>query len=175
MNIKEFYTQVRADITNENFENLVTLQLTKPVYFNWVIDVFYEMNVKNYPDSHALIWRYNEKERSYTFESIYGEANQFLNFLRTHGIKKGNCIFSQLPLDPANWISLLAAIKGGLVLIPSSINLTEKDIVYRFETIAGTILKRYIKKRRQPMLHIPVLTITYFIFLHPEQQDYLKL
>ena len=96
------------------------------------MDVFYEMNVKNYPDSNALIWRCKEKERFYTFESIYSEANQFLNFLRTHGIEKGNCIFSQLPLDPANWISLLAAIMGGFVLIPSSTNLTEKDIVYRF-------------------------------------------
>ena len=135
MNIKEFYTTVRTDITNENFGNLSTLELTKPEYFNWVMDVFYEMNVKSYPDSKALIWRYNEKERDYTFESIYGEANQFLNFLRRRGIEKGHCIFSQLPLDPANWISLLAAIKGGFILIPSSTNLTEKDIEYRFRTI----------------------------------------
>ena len=135
MNIKEFYTRVRTDITNENFENLSRLQLSKPEYFNWVMDVFYEMNVKSYPDSKALIWRYNEKKRDYTFESIYDEANQFLNFLRRHGIEKGHCIFSQLPLDPANWISLLAAIKGGFILIPSSTNLTEKDIEYRFKTV----------------------------------------
>ena len=99
------------------------------------MDVFYEMKVKNYRDSNALIWRYNEKEKFYTFESIYIEANQFLNFLRTHGIKKGDCIYSQLPLEPANWISLLATIMGGLVLIPSSTNLTEKDIAYRFKII----------------------------------------
>src|SRR6187402_3914211 len=103
MNIKDFYTQVRTSVTNESFDNLATLQLTKPDYFNWVMEVFYEMNVKSYPDSIALIWRYNEKERSYTFKNIYNEANQFLNFLRTHGIRKGNCIFSQLPLDPINW------------------------------------------------------------------------
>jgi acyl-coenzyme A synthetase/AMP-(fatty) acid ligase len=135
MDIKEFYIQVRAAITNENFDSLAALELTKPVYFNWVMDVFYELNVKNYPDSNALIWRYNEKERFYTFENIYSQANQFLNFLRRHGIEKGNCLFSLLPLDPSNWISLLAAIKGGFVLIPSSTNLTEKDIEYRFNTI----------------------------------------
>jgi acyl-coenzyme A synthetase/AMP-(fatty) acid ligase len=135
MDIKEFYIQARAAITNEHFDSLAALQLTKPVYFNWVMDVFYELNVKNYPDSNALIWRYNNKERFYTFESMYSQANQFLNFLRKHGIEKGSCLFSQLPLDPANWISLLAAIKGGFILIPSSTNLTEKDIEYRFNTI----------------------------------------
>ena len=135
MNITDFYTQVRTAVTNERFDILPTLQLDKPEYFNWVMDVFFEMNVKKYPDSIALIWCYNEKEKRYTFESIYNEANQFLNFLRAHGIEKGDCIYSQIPLDPANWISLLAAIKGGLILIPSSTGLTESDIAYRFKTI----------------------------------------
>jgi len=135
MNINDFYTRVRTSVANENFDNLTTLQLNKPDYFNWVMEVFYEMNVKSYPDSNALIWRYNEKEKFYTFKNIYSEANQFLNFLRTNGIEKGDFIFSQLPLDPANWISLLATIKGGFILIPSSTNLTEKDIEYRFKTV----------------------------------------
>ncbi len=135
MNIQEFYTEVRRAVTNEEFDKLPSLELTKPEYFNWVMEVFYEMNVKSYPESKALIWRYNERERFYTFKSIYNEANQFLNFLRNHSIKKGDCIFSQLPLDPSNWISLLAAIKGGFILIPSSTSLTEKDIEYRFKTV----------------------------------------
>ena len=135
MNIQEFYAQVRSDITNENFDNLAVLELSKPDYFNWVMDVFYEMNIKKYPDSNALIWRYNEKEKIYTFKNIYSEANQFLNFLRTLGIKEGDRIYSQLQLDPANWISTLAAIKGGLILIPSSTTLTENDVAYRFKII----------------------------------------
>jgi acyl-coenzyme A synthetase/AMP-(fatty) acid ligase len=135
MNIHDFYSQVRASVANESFDNLAALQLTKPDYFNWVMEVFYEMNVTSYPDSNALIWRYNEKERFYTFKNIYNEANQFINFLRAHGTEKGSCIFSQLPLDPANWISLLAAIKGGFILIPSSTGLTEKDIAYRFKAV----------------------------------------
>ncbi|MBV9987431.1 MAG: AMP-binding protein [Chitinophagaceae bacterium] len=135
MDIQDFYIQARNAITNEHFEALSSLELERPEYFNWVMDVFYALNVKQFPGSRALIWRYNEKERVYTFEDIYRKANQFLNFLQGKGIKQGDCIFSQLPLDPANWISLLGAIKGGLVLIPSSTNLTEKDIEYRFNTI----------------------------------------
>lgn len=135
MNIHDLFKQVRKLVANENTHDLNKLQLTKPEYFNWVQEVFYEMNVKCYPNSQALIWRYNEMERIYTFKNIYEQANQFLSFLRSHGVKKGNSIFSQISLDPANWISLLGAIKGGFILIPSSTNLTEKDIAYRFKTV----------------------------------------
>ena len=135
MNIHDLFTQVRKSVANEDTHDLYKLKLTKPEYFNWVQEVFYEMNVKCYPESQALIWRYNEKEKIYTFQNIYEKANQFLNFLRSHGVKKGNSIFSQISLDPANWISLLGAIKGGFILIPSSTNLTEKDIAYRFKTV----------------------------------------
>jgi acyl-coenzyme A synthetase/AMP-(fatty) acid ligase len=135
MDIKEFYIQARAAITNENFDSLHALELTRPVYFNWVMDVFYELNVKNYPASNALIWRYTEKERFYTFETMYGQANQFLNFCGSMVSKKAIASFHNSHWIPANWISLLAAIKGGFILIPSSTNLTEKDIEYRFNTI----------------------------------------
>jgi acetyl-CoA synthetase len=135
MNIHDLFTQVRKSVANEDTHDLDKLKLTKPEYFNWVQEVFYEMNVKCYPESQALIWRYNEKEKIYTFQNIYEKANQFLNFLRSHGVNKGNSIFSQIALDPANWISLLGAIKGGFILIPSSTNLTEKDIAYRFKTV----------------------------------------
>jgi acetyl-CoA synthetase len=135
MNIHDFYTRVRNSVAVEDTHDLSELQLTKPEYFNWAQEVFFEMNVKCYPDSQALIWRYNEREKIFTFQDIYDAANQFLNFLRSHGVVKGNSIFSQISLDPANWISLLGAIKGGFILIPSSTNLTEKDIAYRFKTV----------------------------------------
>jgi len=135
MNIRDLFMQVREAVANEDTQNLDNLELTKPEYFNWAQEVFYEMNVKCYPDSQALIWRYKEKERIYTFKSIYEAGDQFLNFLRGHGVKKGNSIFTQVSLDPVNWISLLGAIKGGFILIPSSTNLTEKDIAYRFKTV----------------------------------------
>jgi acetyl-CoA synthetase len=135
MSLHDLFTKVRTAVANEEFKQPGHVILTKPEHFNWVMEVFYEMNVKAYPDSTALLWRYHQKEKSFTFREIYDETNRFLNFLRRHGIVKGDRIFSQLPLDPANWISLLAAIKGGMVLIPSSTNLTERDIEYRFKTL----------------------------------------
>ena len=194
MNIHDLFTQVRNSVANEDTHDLNKLKLTKPEYFNWVQEVFYEMNVKCYPDSQALIWRYNEKERIYTFKSIYEEANQFLNYLRSHGIKKGNSIFSQISLDPANWISLLGAIKGGFILIPSSTNLTEKDIAYRFKTVfpevaisdlanaekiddAEELLDKSIKLKikKWPMQPLLDRMMPCFIFSRLEQRDFLKL
>lgn len=135
MSLHDLFTKVRTAVADEQLSPLDHLTVTKPEHFNWVMEVFYEMNVKAYPESIALLWKYNQKEKTFTFREIYDESNRFLNFLRRHGIVKGDRIFSQLPLDPANWISLLAAIKGGMVLIPSSTNLTERDIEYRFITV----------------------------------------
>lgn len=135
MNIQSFFQAAREAIATEQYHTLQALQIDYPSSFNWVTDIFCELNLKTHPDAEALIWRHNEKEKRYTFQSIYSEANQFLNFLRKHSIQQGDHIYTQLPLDPANWIGTLAAIKGGLVLIPAAINLIEKDIAYRFQTI----------------------------------------
>lgn len=135
MNITSFFKAAREAIATEQYHTLQNLHLDYPSSFNWVTDIFCELNLKTHPQAEALIWRYQEKEKRYTFQSIYAEANQFLNFLRKYGIQQGQRIYTQLPLDPANWIVTLAAIKGGLILVPAAINLIEKDIAYRFQTI----------------------------------------
>ncbi len=135
MKIKELFEQIRLDIAHQQFDKLATYLLTKPKYLNWVKDVFYELNVKPNPNGKALIWHSNNHEKHYTFKEIYQETNQFLNFLRKHGLVKGNRIYTQLPLASANWISTLAAIKGGFVIIPAATTLTPNDIAYRFETV----------------------------------------
>lgn len=135
MSINDLFTQARKAISDGDNDRLNSIQINKPEYFNWTEQVFFELNVKRHPDSPALIWIYKEKEKIFTFQGIYEASNQFLNFLRSRGIEKGNCIFSQISLDPTNWISIIGAIKGGFILIPSSTNLTENDIAYRFKTV----------------------------------------
>lgn len=135
MKISQFFSQVRAAIETEQFDRLADFPLKKPTRFNWVKDIFYPLNVKQNPSGKALIWRNGEQEKHYTFQQIYQQSNQFLNFLRKHGIEKGDKIYTQLPVVPANWLATLAAIKGGLVLIPAATTLTEKDIAWRFETL----------------------------------------
>lgn len=139
MDIIDFYQKARNLITQEKFDQLKSLTIKKPTYFNWVTDVFEGMNLKQYGESEALIWRSSVgekvREKRYTFQQISAEANQFLNFVRAKGVEQGNYMYTQIPLLPANWIGYLAAIKGGLVLIPAATTLAVRDIVYRFETL----------------------------------------
>lgn len=130
-----YYRQIRSLITEEKFEKLSHYQLRKPVEFNWVRDIFEPMNVASFPDSPALIWHHDEKERHFSFREMSNLSNQFLNFIRRYGISKGDLFYTQLSLVPANWISYLSAIKGGLVLIPAATTLAVRDISFRFKTL----------------------------------------
>ncbi|MCF6297234.1 MAG: AMP-binding protein [Flavobacteriaceae bacterium] len=140
MNIKDFFKQVRASIANSEYDKLATYQLEKPEYFNWVEEIFYELNVKAFPNDCALIWKYNDKEEIYSFQQMYELANQLLNFMRKHGCEKGDTIYTILPVIPANWISFLTTIKGGYILMPTATNLTTRDLEYRFKTLFPKIM-----------------------------------
>ena len=135
MNIQDYFKEARNAINNQNFSALKGLSLDKPLYFNWVEEIFFDLNVKSFGEDTALIWRYNEQEKRYSFKEIYQQSNQFLNLLRKHGAVKGDRIYSLLPLVPENWISFLATIKGGFIMMPTATNLTARDIKYRFESL----------------------------------------
>ena len=66
---------------------------------------------------------------------MYEVSNQFLNLLRQHGANQGDRIYSLLPLVPANWVSFIATIKGGFVMMPTATNLSSRDLMYRFESL----------------------------------------
>ncbi|MEM1321125.1 MAG: AMP-binding protein [Bacteroidota bacterium] len=135
MNIRTYFKEARQAISQQNFSILQTLTLEKPTYFNWVEEIFYDLNVKAFGEDTALIWRYNEEEKRYSFQTIYQRSSQLLNLLRKHGATKGDRIYSLLPLVPANWISFMATIKGGFIMMPTATNLTSRDLLYRFESL----------------------------------------
>lgn len=118
-----------------NYDDLNQLKLDKPEMFNWVEEVFYGLNVRNFPDDRSLIWHYNGQERIFSFLEMYEAANQLLNLMQKHGGKQGDHIYTLLPLVPANWISQLSTIKGGFIMMPTATNLTARDLLYRFESL----------------------------------------
>jgi len=140
MKIQEYFQQVRADLAENKYGNLGNYELDKPEYFNWAEEIFHQLNVQAFPEGRALIWRYNEQERIFSFREMYNEANQFLNLMRKHGATQGDHIYSLLPLIPANWISCLSTIKGGFILMPTATNLTARDLMYRFESLFPEIM-----------------------------------
>jgi len=133
MNIVNYFNKVRTAISDNQLEAIANLQLDKPLHFNWVEEIFYELNVKAFPESTALIWRYKSQERYFSFLEIYEQANQLLNFMRRHGCQQGDRIYSFLPLIPANWTSFLATIKGGFIIMPTATNLTARDLESRIK------------------------------------------
>ena len=132
MHTENLYRQIREMIADKQFEALSALNIVKPKKFNWVTEVFENINLKNFPHAQALVWTDGEQTRTFSFEDLSVLCNRFLNFLRKHGLRLNGVIFSQMPLLPENWLTVLVSIKGGFRLIPAATILSVNDIVYRF-------------------------------------------
>src|SRR5690625_3895614 len=135
MDIKELFKNVRTLINQNDFGRLSSLNPVKPENFNWYSDIFEPLNIQSDPGGKALVWIYNQERRDYSFEDLGQKANQFLNFLRKHGIEKGDKMFAQLPLIPMNWISYLGCIKGGVIIVPTATTMPVRDLQFRFTSI----------------------------------------
>lgn len=135
MEVLEVYRQVARAIEERNFDALRGIRPVKPEYFNWVTDIFEPLNVKQYPNDRALVWKYNDQQETYTFSQISERGNQFLNFIRRFGAEQGDNIFIQLPLVPPNWFSYMACIKGGVIIVPAATSLEVRDLEFRFKSV----------------------------------------
>lgn len=135
LSIAAYFQAARELIAREDLAPLADLHLDRPEYFNWVEDIFYPLNVQAHGTDSALIWRYGEQERRYSFAEVYAQSNQLLHLLRAGGAQAGDRIYSLLPLVPANWMSFMATIKGGFIMMPTATNLSSRDLIYRFESL----------------------------------------
>lgn len=132
MHTENTFRLIRKLIADRQFAALSDVTIVTPKKFNWVAEIFEKINVKDHPDGRALIWTDGEQTKTFSFEDLNVLCNQFLNFLRQHGIHPNDVIFSQIPLLPENWLTMLVAIKGGFRLVPAATILSVNDIVYRF-------------------------------------------
>lgn len=138
--MEKLFRTTRQLIADKNFSGLNILDIKKPERFNWVTEVFENINIKDHGAANALIWTDGRQTITSTFEQVGKTLNKFLNFLRSKGIKQHDIIFSQMPLIPANWLCYLVAIKGGFQLIPAATILNVSDIVYRFNKLMPTVV-----------------------------------
>lgn len=125
----------RELIAQENYDGLERLSLTKPKNFNWVTEVFENINIKDQPDATALLWTDGMSTEAYSFQQMGATCNQLLNLLRDKGLGKGDVILTQLSLQVINWQAILSTIKGGFRMIPAATILGTSDIVYRFQRL----------------------------------------
>jgi len=101
-------------------------------HFNWALDYFDPIAAGN--DAQAL-WIVEEmgEESRLSFATLSARSNQVANWLRAHGARRGDRLLLMLGNEVALWEVMLAAIKLGVVMIPSAALLTRDDLRDRLE------------------------------------------
>ena len=84
------------------------------------------------PQRVALKWENEHGEtKQLTYVQLMKQVNQAGNVLTQHGLKKGDVVLVMVPRLIEAYIVYLAALKAGMIVIPSSEMLKEKDLQYR--------------------------------------------
>ncbi|GGK35040.1 acyl--CoA ligase [Caldalkalibacillus thermarum] len=84
------------------------------------------------PQKVAIRWL-NDKgdKREITYQELLKQANRLANALVKQGLQKGDKVLVMLPRIPEAYVTYIACLKAGLVVIPSSEMLRAKDLSYR--------------------------------------------
>ena len=116
--------------------------MDKPEYFNWAEEIFEGLHVKERGDKTALFWAslVDDQERSLTYSQMATSANKLLNLLRKNGVAKGDNVYMMIPIVPETWIVSLAAVKGGLVAVPTATSMTVRELKFRFEAYPPDVI-----------------------------------
>ncbi|HJV31464.1 MAG TPA: acyl--CoA ligase [Bacillales bacterium] len=103
--------------------------LIAPLEYNLVSEV--ERFAKD-PNKMALKWENESGETSQvTYEQLMDQVNRTGNVFLQHGLKQGDVVLVMIPRLIEAYAVYLAALKLGMVVIPSSEMLREKDLQYR--------------------------------------------
>ena len=100
--------------------------------FNWALDYFDPMARGN---AQPALWLVDEGagETKLSFAQLSERSNRVANFLRAHGVRRGDRILLMLGNVAPLWETMLAVMKLGAVIIPAATLLTPDDLADRFE------------------------------------------
>ncbi len=130
MDLINKYARTDFESCADFFENF---KIDVPDNFNFAYDVIDELAAKS-PHKNALVWCNDEdEERTFTFAEMKKYSDMSANFLLEQGLKKGDKVMLILKRHYEFWWLTLALHKLGIVCIPATHLLTEKDIVYRVD------------------------------------------
>lgn len=128
MLLDRFLPRIEFD-SYEDFK--ANYKVNVPEDFNFGFDIV-DAWADSEPEKKALVWcDDHDHEKIFTFTDIKKLSNQTANFFKSIGIKKGTVVMLILRRRWEYWICATALHKLGAVLIPGSLQLTKKDIVYR--------------------------------------------
>lgn len=108
-----------------------------PEYFNFARDVL-DYWAKD-PEKLALFWVDDDgNEEKRTFAQLCEESKKLANVLKNQGVKRGDVVIVVMPRLIEWWVVNIACLRLGAVISPGTIQLTPKDLKYRFETSEAT-------------------------------------
>lgn len=121
IDLRTDYEAARADFAWPQF-----------THFNFGIDWFDQIAVDN--DNPALwIVEQDGTEGKWSFAELAARSNQVANFLRRAGVKRGDHVMVMLGNQVELWETMLAGIKLGAVLLPTTTQLGPIDLDDRVE------------------------------------------
>jgi acetyl-CoA synthetase len=119
------------------------------VEFNWALDHF---DVMAHGNDAPGLWIVAEGggEQRFTFDALRRQSNAVANHLRRLGVKRGQVVLLMMGNQPALWLSMLACMKLGAVVVPATTLLAKADLQDRFERggvrhviVDGTLAARF--------------------------------
>jgi len=129
--LKKYLSRIEFD-SYEDFLNNYTVNVPKGFNFGFdIVDAWAQAE----PEKRALLWcNEDNEEKIFTFADISRLSNKAANYFKNIGIEKGSVVMLILRRRWEYWICATALHKIGAILIPGSLQLTKKDIVYRGNT-----------------------------------------
>lgn len=133
-------TELLAIMERRDYGKLSQAVVDVPLKFNWVRDVFEPLIVVPNADRNLLELVTDDERLTVSYKQAMLKCNQLLNLLHRKGVRQGDRVFIMCGLHEDLWTTYLAAIKGGLVLIPAASILNASDIVYRFQKASPKVI-----------------------------------
>lgn len=99
--------------------------------FNWAIDWFDDIaRDVNRP---ALIVFSDDGRESVTFDQMMRRSNRTARWLQANGVKKGDVVLLMLGNQVELWVSMLAIMKIGAIILPATTALEPADLAERIQ------------------------------------------
>lgn len=128
MLLHKFLPRIEFD-SYEDFKANYKVNIPEDFNFGFdVVDAWAEAD----ENKKALVWCNDHgEEKTFTFKDISRLSNKAANYFKSLGIKKGDVVMLILRRRWEYWICATAIHKIGAIVIPGTLQLTKKDIVYR--------------------------------------------
>jgi acetyl-CoA synthetase len=100
--------------------------------FNWALD-FFDQEAKDNPAPALWVVEEDGREQKISFADMASRSNQLAQYLQECGVERGDRVLLMLPNRVELWEIMLAGIKLGAVLVPTTMLVSTADLQDRME------------------------------------------